>query len=195
VVWALGAGNRPRRPDLRLQRLVGRRTGVYHAAVRFGAVLALTCIATTLCCQRSSRPARSAPVAAQPTNSCGPSGPLVFRRAATSPRDGWLPVIHEGQRWYLEPGASLCARHITQVTIDRNEFQSYDATVAVTSEGRRTMAQMTRVPGEHFAISVFGNIHSIPQIVGPIDSDSAKITFSDDQLSVWQRVAGSTAHR
>jgi preprotein translocase subunit SecD len=104
-------------------------------------------------------------------------------------------VIHEGQQWYLEPGASLCTRHIAQVTIDRNEVRGYDATIAVTGEGRRTMAQMTRVPGEHFGILVFGSIHSIPQVASPIDSDSAKITVSEGQLSVWQRVANSVGRR
>lgn len=75
------------------------------------------------------------------------------------------------------------------------KFQGYDATIAVTTEGRWAMAQMTRVPGEYFAIAAFGDIHSIPRVVGPIDSDSAKITFSQEQLSVWQRVASSIGHR
>jgi preprotein translocase subunit SecD len=105
-------------------------------------------------------------------------------------------VVHQNEQWYLEPSPFLCAPQITGITIDKAASPgSYDATVAVTREGRQNVAKATSVVGERIAIAVFGNIYSIPLIVGPIDSDTAKITFPEDQLSLWQHVAESVEHR
>jgi hypothetical protein len=110
--------------------------------------------------------------------------------------DGWRPLIREDKQWYLDSEPFLCPRHITRVTIDRAEAPGYyDAIIVVTPEGRRIVAEGARVAGEYFAIEVFGSVHSIPRVVGQIDSDTARITFTEDQLPLWQRVAKSVERR